>query len=323
MDGQRIQGAAASGDAGTSGTVQTGTGAKPSSQGDVGTPRRTKDIISKYGFSFKKSLGQNFLIDQNILRKIVAAAELDGSKGALEIGPGIGALTEQLAQAAGRVTAVEIDNRLIPILRDVLADTPNVHVEHGDVLKLNLEELIAKQFAGLNGVSVVANLPYYVTTPILMKLLEEKLPLQHIVVMIQKEVAERMAAKPGGKEYGSLSIAVQYYSEPELVCIVPHTVFIPQPNVDSAVIKLKVRDKPPVDVADEGHFFRTVQACFAQRRKTIANNLTTYVGKAHRESLGPLLQSCGIDPSRRGETLSLAEYAVLSRALIEAGLPEA
>ncbi|QYR21683.1 16S rRNA (adenine(1518)-N(6)/adenine(1519)-N(6))-dimethyltransferase RsmA [Paenibacillus sp. sptzw28] len=289
---------------------------------DVATPKRTRDIIAKYGFSFKKSLGQNFLIDQNILRKIVSAAELDESKGALEIGPGIGALTQQLAQAAGRVTAVEIDDRLIPILRDVLADRPNVHIEHGDVLKLNLNQLIERQFAGLSGVSVVANLPYYVTTPILMKLLEEKLALEHIVVMIQKEVAQRMAAKPGGKDYGSLSVAVQYYCEPELVCIVPHTVFIPQPNVDSAVIKLTVRQKPPVEVADEAHYFRTVQACFAQRRKTIANNLTAFVGKAHRELLGPLLQSCGIDPSRRGETLSLAEFAALSRALLDAGLPD-
>ncbi|MFC5648881.1 16S rRNA (adenine(1518)-N(6)/adenine(1519)-N(6))-dimethyltransferase RsmA [Paenibacillus solisilvae] len=288
---------------------------------NVATPKQTNDIIKKYGFKFKKSLGQNFLIDQNILKNIVAAAELDETKGALEIGPGIGALTQELAQAAGQVTAVEIDNRLIPILRDVLSGVPNVHVEHGDVLKLNLKELIDARFKGLTGVSVVANLPYYVTTPILMKLLEEKLPLEHIVVMIQKEVAQRMAAKPGGKEYGSLSVAVQYYCIPELVCIVPHTVFIPQPNVDSAVIKLSLRDKPAVDVKDEGHFFRTVQACFAQRRKTIANNLTAYVGKTNRERLGPLLESCGIDPTRRGETLSLDEFAALSRALIEAGLP--
>jgi 16S rRNA (adenine1518-N6/adenine1519-N6)-dimethyltransferase len=288
---------------------------------NVATPKQTNDIIKKYGFKFKKSLGQNFLIDQNILKNIVAAAELDETKGALEIGPGIGALTQELAQAAGRVTAVEIDNRLIPILREVLSGVPNVHVEHGDVLKLNLKELIENQFKGLTGVSVVANLPYYVTTPILMKLLEEKLPLEHIVVMIQKEVAQRMAAKPGGKEYGSLSVAVQYYCIPELVCIVPHTVFIPQPNVDSAVIKLSLRNKPAVDVQDEGHFFRTVQACFAQRRKTIANNLTSYVGKIHRERLGPLLEGCGIDPSRRGETLSLEEFAKLSRALIDAGLP--
>ncbi|GGD99449.1 16S rRNA (adenine(1518)-N(6)/adenine(1519)-N(6))-dimethyltransferase RsmA [Paenibacillus nasutitermitis] len=288
---------------------------------DVASPRRTRDIIDKYGFSFKKSLGQNFLIDQNILHKIVSAAGLDETKGALEIGPGIGALTQQLAQHAGRVTAVEIDNRLIPILRDVLAGQDNVHIEHGDILKLDLGDLIKRQFAGLSGVSVVANLPYYVTTPILMKLLEEKLPLEHIVVMIQKEVAERMAAKPGGKEYGSLSVAVQYYCEPELVCIVPHTVFIPQPNVDSAVIKLTVRKRPPVDVADENHFFRTVQGSFAQRRKTLYNNLTALVGKENRDRLAPLLESCGIDPTRRGETLSLEEFARLSRALLEAGMP--
>lgn len=293
----------------------------PKAIAEVASPKRTKDIIAKYGFTFKKSLGQNFLIDQNILRKIVSAAELDETKGALEIGPGIGALTQQLAQAAGRVTAVEIDNRLIPILRDVLANTPNVHVEHGDVLKLDLPALMKERFAGLSGVSVVANLPYYVTTPILMKLLEEKLPLEHIVVMIQKEVAQRMAAKPGGKEYGSLSVAVQYYCVPELVCIVPHTVFIPQPNVDSAVIKLSLRDKPAVEVEDEAFFFRTVQACFAQRRKTITNNLTAYVGKTNRELLGPLLEGCGIDPARRGETLSLAEFAALSHALLKAGLP--
>ncbi|TYP67984.1 16S rRNA (adenine(1518)-N(6)/adenine(1519)-N(6))-dimethyltransferase RsmA [Paenibacillus methanolicus] len=286
---------------------------------EVATPKRTKDIIQKYGFSFKKSLGQNFLIDQNILRKIVSAAGLDKTKGALEIGPGIGALTQHLANEAARVTAIEIDDRLIPILGDIFADADNVHIEHGDVLKLNLSELMARQFAGLSGVSVVANLPYYVTTPILMKLLEEKLPLENIVVMIQKEVAERMAAKPGGKEYGSLSVAVQYYCEAELVCIVPHTVFIPQPNVDSAVIKLSVRKQPPVQVEDEAYFFRTVQACFAQRRKTLANNLTAYVGKANREQLGPLLASIGIDPSRRGETLSLQEFAALSRALIAAG----
>lgn len=286
---------------------------------EVATPKRTKDIIQKYGFSFKKSLGQNFLIDQNILRKIVSAAGLDKTKGALEIGPGIGALTQHLANEAARVTAIEIDDRLIPILGDIFAEADNVHIEHGDVLKLNLSELMARQFDGLSGVSVVANLPYYVTTPILMKLLEEKLPLENIVVMIQKEVAERMAAKPGGKEYGSLSVAVQYYCEAELVCIVPHTVFIPQPNVDSAVIKLSVRKEPPVQVEDEAHFFRTVQACFAQRRKTIANNLTAYVGKANREQLGPLLASIGVDPSRRGETLSLEEFAALSRALIASG----
>ncbi|MBH5320733.1 16S rRNA (adenine(1518)-N(6)/adenine(1519)-N(6))-dimethyltransferase RsmA [Paenibacillus sp. GSMTC-2017] len=287
---------------------------------EVGSPKRTKEIIAKYGFSFKKSLGQNFLIDGNILNNIVAAAELDETKGALEIGPGIGALTQRLADASGKVTAVEIDQRLIPILRDVLADKPHVSVVHGDVLKIDLKELFKEQFKDVAGVSVVANLPYYVTTPILMKLLEERLPLQHIVVMIQKEVAQRMAAKPGGKEYGSLSVAVQYYCVPQLVCMVPNTVFIPQPNVDSAVIKLSVRDKPAVDVPDEAFFFRVVQASFAQRRKTLANNLTAFVGKEHREALNALLNEISIDPVRRGETLSLEEFAELSKALLSSGL---
>lgn len=184
------------------------------------------------------------------------AAGLDASKGALEIGPGIGALTEKLAQEAGAVTAVEIDQRLIPILQEVLEPYPHVRIHHGDVLKTDLGALFREDFANVSKVSVVANLPYYVTTPILMKLLEERLPLENIVVMIQKEVAERMAASPGTKDYGSLSIAVQYYSEPELVCIVPKTVFIPQPNVESAVIRLKVREQPPVEVDDENFFFK-------------------------------------------------------------------
>ncbi|WP_128661183.1 16S rRNA (adenine(1518)-N(6)/adenine(1519)-N(6))-dimethyltransferase RsmA [Paenibacillus sp. 598K] len=283
----------------------------------IGTPKRTQEIIKRYGFTFKKSLGQNFLIDPNILRNIVESAELDETKGALEIGPGIGALTQQLAETAGKVTAIEIDNRLIPILREILADTPQVEVIHGDVLEMDLPALIARQFAGCSGVSVVANLPYYVTTPILMKLLEERLPLQHIVVMIQKEVAERMASAPGSKAYGSLSVAVQYYCEPKLVCTVPHTVFIPQPNVDSAVIKLTLRSEPPVAVSDEPFFFRVVQASFAQRRKTLANNLTAFVGKEHREALVGLLEGLGIDPGRRGETLRLDEFAAVSEALLK------
>ncbi|MEC0205425.1 16S rRNA (adenine(1518)-N(6)/adenine(1519)-N(6))-dimethyltransferase RsmA [Paenibacillus lautus] len=288
---------------------------------DISTPRRTKEIISRHGFSFKKSLGQNFLIDQNILYKIVEAAGLDEDKGVLEIGPGIGALTEKLAQTAGTVTAVEIDQRLIPILREVLEPYENVKVHHGDVLKVDLHELFRQDFADVSKVSVVANLPYYVTTPILMKLLEEKLPLENIVVMIQKEVAERMAAAPGSKDYGSLSIAVQYYSEPKLVCIVPHTVFIPQPNVASAVIRLAVREQPPVSVEDEGFFFEVVQASFAQRRKTIANNLKSrfFPGEG-RERLEQLLQEAGIEPSRRGETLSIEEYARLSNILYNADI---
>jgi len=292
-----------------------------SDQHDIATPRRTKEIISKHGFSFKKSLGQNFLIDANILNKIVEAAGLTPERGALEIGPGIGALTERLAQQAKAVTAVEIDQRLIPILKDSLQTYSNVNVRHGDILKVDLHELFREDFGNVDKVSVVANLPYYVTTPILMKLLEERLPLDNIVVMIQKEVAQRMAAKPGGKEYGSLSIAVQYYCEPELVCIVPKTVFIPQPNVESAVIRLKLREQPAVQVEDEQHFFEMVQSSFVQRRKTIANNLKTrYFAGGDREQLEQLLNRAGIEPTRRGETLSLEEYAVLSRVFLEAGI---
>lgn len=291
------------------------------SMDEIATPRRTKEIIHRHGFSFKKSLGQNFLIDQNILNKIVEAAGLDSSKGALEIGPGIGALTEKLAQQAAAVTAVEIDQRLIPILQEVLEPYPQVRIHHGDVLKTDLAALFKRDFADVSKVSVVANLPYYVTTPILMKLLEEKLPLENIVVMIQKEVAERMAASPGTKDYGSLSIAVQYYSVPELVCIVPKTVFIPQPNVESAVIRLTVREQPPVQVDDENFFFQVVHAAFAQRRKTISNNLKTrFFPKEGRERLEVLLGEAGIEPSRRGETLSLHEFATLSNVLLGAGL---
>ncbi|MDO3412913.1 16S rRNA (adenine(1518)-N(6)/adenine(1519)-N(6))-dimethyltransferase RsmA [Saccharibacillus sp. CPCC 101409] len=287
----------------------------------IASPKRTKDIIAKHNFSFKKSLGQNFLIDQNILNKIVDAADLDSGKGALEIGPGIGALTERLAMKAGEVAAVEIDRRLIPILKDVLGPYGNVTVREADVLKVDLKTLFEEVFVASSKVSVVANLPYYVTTPILMKLLEEKLPLENIVVMIQKEVAERMSASPGGKEYGSLSIAVQYYSEPELVCIVPRTVFIPQPNVESAVIRLKVREKPPVEVADEEHFFTLVQASFTQRRKTIANNLRSrYFPGEGRERLEALLQEAQVEPSRRAETLSMDEFARLSLVFLKAGL---
>jgi len=288
---------------------------------DIASPRRTKEIIQRHGFSFKKSLGQNFLIDQNILGKIVEAAGLDSSRGALEIGPGIGALTEKLAQQAGAVTAVEIDQRLIPILQEVLEPYPHVRIHHGDVLKTDLAALFREDFADVSKVSVVANLPYYVTTPILMKLLEERLPLENIVVMIQKEVAERMAASPGTKDYGSLSIAVQYYSVPELVCIVPKTVFIPQPNVESAVIRLAVREQPAVQVDDEKFFFQVVHASFAQRRKTIANNLKTrFFAKEGREQLESLLREAGIEPTRRGETLSLQEFATLSNVLLRAGI---
>jgi 16S rRNA (adenine1518-N6/adenine1519-N6)-dimethyltransferase len=289
---------------------------KPSGQEDIASPKRTNDLLKKHGVVLKKSLGQNFLVDPNILYKIVSAAGLDKNKGVLEIGPGIGALTQQLAKEAGKVVAVEIDQRLLPLLKETLSAYPHANVIHGDVLKVDLRALFADQFDGCDKVSVIANLPYYITTPIIMKLLEEKLPLEHIVVMIQKEVAERMSAKPGGKEYGSLSIAVQYYCEPEVVAIVPYTVFIPRPNVDSAVIKLKVREEPAVQVDDEEFFFDVVQASFVQRRKTIYNNLAArYFTKETKGQLEPILLEAGIEPSRRGETLSMQEYARLSHCL--------
>lgn len=294
---------------------------QPTKPQDVATPGKTKEILKRFDLKAKKSLGQNFLIDLNILGKIVSAAELDGTKGALEIGPGIGALTQQLAKQAGRVVAVEIDQRMLPVLEETLGGYDNAEVVHADVLKLDLAELFRSKFAGLSGVSVVANLPYYVTTPIVMKLLEERLPLENIVVMVQKEVAERMAARPGTKDYGSLTVAVQYYCEPEVVTIVPHTVFVPQPNVDSAVIRLKVRKEPPVEVGDERMYFEVVQASFAQRRKTITNNLLSrFFTKETKPQLETALQEAGIDPSRRGETLSLGEFAKLTQALTRAGI---
>lgn len=284
---------------------------------DIATPKRTKEILDKYGFSFKKSLGQNFLIDTNILRNIVEYGEVSEKTAAIEIGPGIGALTEQIAKRAGKVFAFEIDQRLLPILEDTLSPYDNVTVIHKDILKADVTELIGEELKVYEDVRVVANLPYYVTTPIIMKLLQEGLPLTSITVMLQKEVAERMAAKPGSKEYGSLSIAVQYYTKAETVMIVPKTVFVPQPNVDSAVIRLIVRDEPPVRVKDEEFFFEVVRASFGQRRKTILNNLTSHLpdGKAKKQDIEAALSNSSIDPKRRGETLSIEEFGALSDEL--------
>lgn len=285
----------------------------------VSTPTRTKQMLHKHGIVLKKSLGQNFLIDPNILHNIVQAAELDKSKGALEIGPGIGALTQYLAEAAGRVVAVEIDRRLLPVLEETLSPYPHAVVVSGDILQVDVQALFETEFQAVYAVSVVANLPYYVTTPIIMKLLEARLPLENIVVMVQKEVAQRMSASPGGKEYGSLSVAVQYYCEPELVAIVPPTVFVPQPDVESAVIRLRVLPQPRVQVKREAFFFEVVHACFAQRRKTLLNNMQNKFGKAHKDKLLLALAEAGIQPSRRGETLSLQEFALLTDALDQQG----
>ncbi|HJV16984.1 MAG TPA: 16S rRNA (adenine(1518)-N(6)/adenine(1519)-N(6))-dimethyltransferase RsmA [Bacillales bacterium] len=284
---------------------------------DIATPVRTRGILEKYGFSFKKSLGQNFLIDTNILKKIVGFAELNETSGAIEIGPGIGALTEQLARSSQKVVAFEIDQRLLPILAETLSPYSNVKIIHEDVLKADVKEAIKEEFQEVDDLMVVANLPYYVTTPIIMKLLEEKLPIRGIVCMLQKEVADRISAKPGTKDYGSLSIAIQYYTEAEVVMVVPKTVFVPQPNVDSAVIRLTKRGWPAVKVINEDFFFQVTKASFAQRRKTLLNNLTSGLpeGKKKKDEILEALHSVGIDPSRRGETLSLEEFAKLADVL--------
>ncbi|WP_313802490.1 16S rRNA (adenine(1518)-N(6)/adenine(1519)-N(6))-dimethyltransferase RsmA [Cytobacillus sp.] len=281
---------------------------------DIATPIRTRDILEKYGFSFKKSLGQNFLIDTNVLKRIVDHAELTEDSAAIEIGPGIGALTEQLARRSKKVVAFEIDQRLLPILEETLAPYPNTKVIHEDVLKADVKGVIEKELGEIADLMVVANLPYYVTTPIIMKLLEEKLPIRGIVCMLQKEVADRIAAKPGTKDYGSLSIAIQYYTEAETVMIVPKTVFVPQPNVDSAVIRLTKRKEPAVSVMDERFFFQLIRISFAQRRKTLLNNLTNGLpeGKQKKEDILFALKQAEIDPGRRGETLSIEEFARLS-----------
>ncbi|MGE6756135.1 16S rRNA (adenine(1518)-N(6)/adenine(1519)-N(6))-dimethyltransferase RsmA [Rossellomorea sp. NPDC071047] len=284
---------------------------------DIATPIRTKEILGKYGFSFKKSLGQNFLIDPNILRNITEYAGLSEKTAAIEIGPGIGALTEHLARTSGKVVAFEIDQRLIPILGDTLSPYKNVKIINEDILEADVESIINKEFEGFEDIMVVANLPYYVTTPIILKLLMERLPIRGICVMLQKEVGDRISAQPGTKAYGSLSIAIQYYTEAEMVMTVPKTVFMPQPNVDSAVIRLTKREKPPVEVISEDFFFTVTRSSFAQRRKTILNNLSSQLpqGKEKKDMILEALSSAGIEPTRRGETLSIQEFGRLSDAL--------
>jgi 16S rRNA (adenine1518-N6/adenine1519-N6)-dimethyltransferase len=284
---------------------------------DIATPIRTRAILEKYGFSFKKSLGQNFLIDTNILRKIVESANINTQTGVIEIGPGIGALTEQLAKQAKKVISFEIDQRLIPILNETLSSYPNVKIIHEDILKADVRKAIEDELAEVEKIMVVANLPYYITTPIIMKLLEEQLPISGLVMMLQKEVADRMSAKPGTKNYGSLSIAVQYYTKAEIVMTVSKTVFVPQPNVDSAVIKLTMREHPLVKVINENFFFFITKSCFAQRRKTLLNNLTSQLpeGKEKKDTILKILNEINIDPARRGESLTIEEFAQLSNEL--------
>ncbi|PAD19705.1 16S rRNA (adenine(1518)-N(6)/adenine(1519)-N(6))-dimethyltransferase RsmA [Terribacillus saccharophilus] len=285
----------------------------------IATPTRTKELLKKYNFSFKKSLGQNFLIDTNILRNIIHHAGIKEDVGAIEIGPGMGALTEQLAISAKKVLAFEIDQRLLPILEDTLSPYDNVKVVNEDILKADVEQEL-QQYFGDQKVKIVANLPYYITTPILMNLLTRNLPISSITVMIQKEVADRMAASPNTKSYGSLSLAVQYYTEAAVVMTVPKTAFMPQPNVDSAVLHLAVRSEPPVHVEDEKFFFNLIQASFGQRRKTLRNNLNRHFSsRFSKEELEEIMNEAGIDGTRRGESLSMEEFAALANTFTAKG----
>ena len=282
----------------------------------------TKAVLERHGFTFKKSFGQNFLTDTNILQKIVDTAEIDDQVNVIEIGPGIGALTEFLAERAAQVMAFEIDHRLVPILEDTLRDFDNVTVVNEDILKVDLAQHIQNFKNPDLPIKVVANLPYYITTPILMHLIESGIPFSEFVVMMQKEVADRISAQPNTKAYGSLSIAVQYYMTAKVAFIVPRTVFVPAPNVDSAILKMVRRPEPAVPVEDESFFFKVSKASFTHRRKTLWNNLTGYFGKTEeaKDKLTKALDQAGLSPSVRGEALSLAEFANLADALKGQGL---
>lgn len=280
----------------------------------LSSPSVIKELIGRHGFRFSKKLGQNFLMNEAIVAGIVDGAEITKDDVVIEIGPGIGVMTQHIAEQAKKVVAIEIDTSLMPILDETLKDYDNVKVINEDVLKLDLKKLIEEEFDGQKP-KVVANLPYYVTTPIIMMFLEENIPVTDIVVMIQKEVAMRINAEPCNKTYGALSVSVQYFAEPSIVLNVPRTVFIPQPNVDSTVIRLKLRDEPIVDVIDRKLFFKTVRAAFSKRRKTLLNALSSSNLGISKDLCNKILLGCEIDPIRRGETLTIQEFAKLSNAI--------
>lgn len=279
---------------------------------DLTSPKTIRTIAEQFGFTFKKGLGQNFLTSQTVLEEIADAAEIDGG-GVLEIGPGFGVLTQELSKHAEKVVSIEIDERLNDVLDYTLAECENVKIINADVMKTDLPKLIADEF-GNERISVAANLPYYITTPIITMLLEQKLAINNIVIMIQKEVAQRLNAQPGTKDYGAITLLCRYYTEPEIITTVPAGLFVPPPKVDSAVLKLRILDEPAVKVKDEAVFFKTVKAAFAQRRKTLLNCLAQAFPMSKPE-LMELMDSIGIAPSRRGETLSIEEFAKLADAL--------
>ena len=277
---------------------------------DINTVR---SLLDKSGFSFKKSLGQNFLIDPDVCPAMAAAA-CDKDTGVIEIGPGIGVLTAELSKTAKRVVAVELDERLKKILPLTLADCKNAEIIYGDIMKMDIKKLIAEKFSDCAKIAVCANLPYYITSPIVMGLLESRLPADNITVMVQKEAAERLCAEVGTRDAGAVSGAVSNYSEPEILFEVPRTCFMPSPKVDSAVIKLKIREKPPVSVNSEEHFFRLVKACFAQRRKTLVNTVSNTTG-TEKEAIKKALESLGLPETVRSEQLSLNNLAELSNLI--------
>ncbi len=281
----------------------------------LGNRRSTAEIIEKYHFSFQKKFGQNFLVDSSILDRIIESAQITKEDCVLEIGPGIGTMTQRLAEEAGAVVAVEIDKNLLPVLEDTLSAYENVTVINADILKLDLNRIV-KEHNGGRPVKVVANLPYYITTPIIMALFEKKVPLHSVTIMVQKEVADRMRVGPGTKDYGALSLAVQYYAKPEIVTKVPAGCFMPKPNVDSAVIRLTRYEKPPVEVEDEAWLFAVIRASFNQRRKTLAHGLANagYPGIGRRQ-VEEVLSAMGLAAAVRGETLTLEQFAELSDRL--------
>ena len=281
----------------------------------LGNPQNTIEILQKYNFNFQKKFGQNFLIDEHVLDKIIRAAEITKDDYVLEIGPGIGTMTQYLACAAREVTAVEIDRALIPILEDTLKEYDNVSIINEDILKVDIAAL-AKEKNGGRPIKVVANLPYYITTPIIMGLFESHVPLESITVMVQKEVADRMQVGPGTKDYGALSLAVQYYAEPYIVANVPCNCFMPRPNVGSAVIRLTCHAERPVDVKDEAFMFKIIRASFNQRRKTLQNGIKNFGGlNFSKEQVAQALEEMGLPASVRGEALTLEQFATLANIL--------
>lgn len=282
----------------------------------LGNPKYTIEILQKYDFVFQKRFGQNFLIDTHVLEKIISASGITKDDFVLEIGPGIGTMTQYLAESAREVVAVEIDDALIPILQDTLKDWDNVSVIHGDILKTDIQK-IAMEKNGGKPIKVVANLPYYITTPIIMGLFENQVPIDSITIMVQKEVAERMQVGPGTKDYGALSLAVQYYAKPEIVANVPPNCFMPRPKVGSAVIRLTRHEKPPVKVQDEKLMFRLIRASFNQRRKTLVNGLKNSPELNYsKEEIENALQKCELPLNIRGEALTLEQFADLSNAFM-------